>query len=471
MTSPLSLPLILPFLGLWLSGGPISASGTAAGPGKLLCPPSTCAVAPSEPMQEPGYRYTRRINNIWGTAPDLATLSENQRLELGRASLDRATLLGDAYEFALRVGTDYAAWRDTAQAVERTSGAAVYRGIHLALNGEPDQARSVLQRALAGAQGNSESVGPLARDWMGFLAGTADDVWESRFLSGRDVSFRSCEGLPQGSARMARCNLAVELTTGDVAAVARRQRALLADPSPDHVDMGGRYLEVAFHDPLRLLILARADGWVAHEVLSRRTEPAVQLASARGLIRAGAYEAAELVLRELDGNIAAAERGVALYAAGAEGRALEIWSALESRGGDAELLALEAASRFGLSGDRVRSRALSEVETEFQALSVARALLLGRALLRAGEGELALAVLASQYRRSWHNDLSRVPAEMLLLLAHAKYLSGRDHYAEAREHMVVLSREDAVLGGILTMLQELTAPERPTSDRSRTGGA
>ena len=424
----------------------------------------------SQSFQEPGFRYTRRINTIWGATPDLSALSEDRKLELGRASLDRATLLGDAYEFALRVGADYAAWRDTAEVVERTAGAPVFRGIHLALNGDRDQAQGVLQRAAAEISRASGPLGDLAHDWAGVVDGRSERVWEYHFLEGRSVLSESCGELPSGSGRHARCVLAAELTAGDVAAVARRQRSLMADPSPDHVDGGARYLEVTYHDPLRLLILARADGWMVHEVLGHRSEPAVRLAAARGLARAARYAEAEAILRELEGSIAEAERGAALYSLGQTTRAREIWSDLERRGGDAELLALEAASRFGLFGDGARRRALSAVRGDFQGLTVPRSLLLARALLRAGEGELALLVLQSQYRRSWHNDLTRVPAEMLLLLAHAKYLSGRDHYSEAREHMVVLSREDAVLGGILTMLQELTAPERPTSDRSRTGG-
>lgn len=421
--------------------------------------------------QQSEANYSARVNATWGEGAELADRPTEERQALARATLNRAEFLGDVTELAIRLGNDYGMLRDTADAVAATPANPVYTGIHLALSGHGDDARQHLNADLD-LPGELDEV---QSGWARIVGGHGDGPTAP---SGSPASWGGlvravkedgsvCPAPDQASLRHGRCVIHRGIAEQSAALVRDGQRFLESRSMPDHVDRVGEDLRVEFHDASTFVLLELSDWWIAARALEGESDPGIRLAAASALVRAGQPGQALEVLEGLDDPVAEVQRAAAQAGSGNLGTAEERWRAVVDAGGDPALMALDQMSRYGLGDGLAGERYEADAAQDFAGYSRRRALLLARALIRQDEPERALHVLESQYPRSAHNDLTRIPPEFLVTMAHARYLAGRDHYPQAREHLVVLAGEYPVMRGLMAMMQEITAPERTRSERSR----
>ena len=412
----------------------------------------------------------RQVNTVWGQASALAELDAPTRRQLAQALANRAELLTDAAEFGVRLGLDHGALRDSGEGVEPTVHSPLYLGIHLALSGRPAEARTHLQRStgLAGQASASRQA------WLAALpAGSARNpapmaLWSpllDRVGSHRDY----CASPPSESLAQGRCLILSGMARSDAELVRRGLRFLESRPIPDHVERVGNNVDVEFHDASSLILQAAADWWMMAAALEGFTDPEAVILRAMALRRLGRTAEARALLEGRSEPAAELELAALLAAEGQGEEAEERFGNMVQQGGNLAALALDRASAAGL-GSRWVIREFEALSANgFRGSSARTALFMGRALLRSGYSEEALALLEAQYPASIRNDPSQVPPEYLMVLAHARYLNGRDHFPGTRGNLVSLSQVYPSLSGLLTLAQELTAPERTRSEWSRPG--
>ncbi|TVR65647.1 MAG: hypothetical protein EA422_03620 [Gemmatimonadales bacterium] len=412
----------------------------------------------------------RQVNTLWGEASTLADLDATTRRQLAQALANRAELLTDAAEFAIRLGLDHGALRDAGDGVEPTVHSPLYLGIHLALSGRPSEARSHLQRAtgLVGQPSASREA------WLAALpAGSAQDPapmasW-SHLLDRVGAHRDYCASPPSESLAQGRCLILTGMALSDPETVRRGQRFLESRPIPDHVERVGNNVDVEFHDASTLILLARADWWMMASALDGLTDAQAVILRAMALRRLGRTEEALTLVEGRAEPAAELERAALLAATGRRDEAEELFRSMIGQGGNLAALTLDRASPAGLGGEWALEEFEAQRSLGFAGGSPRSALLLARALIRFGHAAEALMLLEAQYPASIRNDPGQVPPEFLMVMAHVRYLNGRDHYPGARGNLVSLSQSYPSLSGLLTLAQELTAPERTRSEWSRPG--
>lgn len=407
-------------------------------------------------------RYADIIRSFEKTAPKESeenAISEEKAI-LGLALLQQARVYNVFFEFSTALLTDYADHRDNLDTQNRTSLNDLYKSLSL-LYRKDSRAGRYAQRFLESPSASAElrsiaefASGSGTRDkrsalhhilsWMhGSNQGVPDQcteqdaVWQSRCLFLRDFQNISATG-PVFPPRF-------------------------EDRVPTHRVTFDSYTTIEYPDPADLFLLSmfRYEQlyaiWKNEPILQGRNEM-VEAAYETGRYK----EALELiskasVVHPLHPLYLAAIR---YHTTGRDQYFDELRSYLSSGNSRQKAVAAKLLTELELDQNQ-RKKVLTGI-LAIPLSGQTEATYIGWSLLRLNAPEQALQRLEAHYKRSYHNNVRSTPHKMLALLSYARYLSGREHYAESLSHYVALSRNEyPLIRPFLPILQETVMPECP----------
>lgn len=407
-------------------------------------------------------RYADIIRSFEKTAPKESeenAVSEEKAI-LGLALLQQARVYNILFEFSMVLLTDYAEHRDKLDTDNKTSLNDLYRSLSL-LYQKDTRAVQYAERFLESPSASAE-----LRSIAEFASGSVTRDERSALHHILLWMHGSNEGVPaqcteQDAVWQSRCLFLMDFqqisATGPVLA------PRFEDRLPTHRVRFDSYTTIEYPDPADLFLLSmfRYEQlyaiWKNEPILKGRIEM-VETA-----YETGRFEEA----KELISKASVVHPFHPLYLAAIGYRTTgrdqyfnELRSYLSTGNSRQKAVAAKLLSGLELEQNQ-RKKVLTSI-LAFPQSGRTEAIYIGWALLRLNAPQQALQRLEAHYKRSYHNNIRSTPHNMLALLSYARYLSGREHYAESLSHFVALSRSEyPLIRPFLPILQETVMPECP----------
>lgn len=401
-------------------------------------------------------RYAEIIEMFEREAPK----NQDENVILGLALVQQAHVYQILFEFSRILLADYANHRDALDTQNRTSLNDFYKALSLFYQNDK-QAVEYARRFLGSSAGfdglrskaeiitnpdkaAQHSTLSVLFSWMNgsrqevpSQCSEQDEIWQQRCLFLRDFQNIQVKG-PVFSTRF-------------------------SEGIPVHKIEFDPYTIIEYADPADLFLLSMFRYEQFYQIALK--EPALQrrIEMVEAAYVTGRHqEALQIILQAPSAHPfhPAYVAAINFHQTGSKDHFEEIMGFLSSRNPSLRAVSAHLLSGLQLDSDQ-KQRALARI-LQLPQGEIREAIYVGWSLLRLNAPEHALQWLDSIYLRSNHNNLRTSSHKMLALLSYARYLSGREYYAESLSHFVALSRNEyPLIRPFLPILQETVMPDCP----------